>query len=298
MSSTAGGSARPGDGVTAIVVTYHPDEDAGLRLQALRPQVEHLVVVDNGSSAEELQRLRTATCEQRVELIENGENLGIATALNVGVLRALEKGSRWVLLFDQDSQVTEGFVAGMLNAFATSPWGDRLAILVPQYRDVRLGLPIPSIRVRDGIEAAMTSGSLIPVRVFQQHGLFREELFIDAVDYEYSLRLRKAGKVIEETAEATLLHEPGAPVLHRFAGQVMFRTANYSPVRRYYQERNKIWVTRRYLFDFPVFCMKLMMFSAKDFTKIVLAEQNKRVKMRYFLRGMVDGLRNRMGRLD
>ncbi len=269
-----------------------------LNLRALRPQVDFLVVVDNGSSEKELERLRTEARGPGVQLVENGENLGIATALNIGVRRGLEHGSGWILLFDQDSRVEEDFVAGMLRGFEASEWGERLAILVPQYLDARLRLPIPANHVREGLEAAMTSGSLIPARVFQQFGVFRDELFIDAVDYEYSLRLRRAGMVIDETAEATLLHEPGAPVLHRFAGRVVFRTANYSPVRRYYQERNKIWVTRRYFGKFPVFCLKLMMFSAKDFTKIVLAESNKLTKLRFFLRGVADGLRGRMGRIE
>ena len=38
-------------GITAVVVTYNPDPEQLARLcQAVQPQVEHVVLVDNGSS--------------------------------------------------------------------------------------------------------------------------------------------------------------------------------------------------------------------------------------------------------
>jgi hypothetical protein len=58
---------------------------------------------------------------------------------------------------------------------------------------------------------------------------------------------------------------------------IPLQTHNYSPVRRYYQERNKIWVTRRYWSKFPFFCAKLFFFSAKDYFKILFAEDNMHV---------------------
>lgn len=283
--------------VCAVVVTFHPDEDVFANLVIVRPQVENLVVIDNGSTEDELRPLRAFAATYTFEVIENGENLGIASALNIGVQRALALDSTWVLLFDQDSRVTDGFAATMLRCFETSAWRERLAVLVPRYIDKRLGTPLlPGVPVREGIEAATTSGSLARVQTLIDFP-FRDELFIDAVDYEHSLRLRRDGRVLDECREAVLLHSPGEPHLHGVFGRVLFRTANYSPARRYYQERNKIWVARRYFFAFPLFCLKLFSFSVKDFIKLVLAEPDKGMKIRFFLRGILDGLRNRMGPL-
>ena len=39
------------------------------------------------------------------EIILNKENLGIATALNIGVRKALENGYEWILTMDQDPEV-------------------------------------------------------------------------------------------------------------------------------------------------------------------------------------------------
>jgi rhamnosyltransferase len=286
------------EAVCAVVVTFHPEADVVDNLAALRVQVDHLIVVDNGSSLEKLMMLRLARERLGFELIENGDNLGIATALNLGVRRAHALGMEWLLLFDQDSRITEGFTASMLQGFRESVWGERLGILVPQYQDMRLNTSIPQDRARkEGLEAAMTSGSLMRVEIFNKIGLFVDELFIDAVDYEFSLRLRREGYVVDESTEALLLHSPGEPCVIRVGDRRLFQISNYGPVRRYYQERNKIWVIRRYFRDFPYFCLKLMMFSSKDIIKIVLAESNKVQKLRMFARGVGDGLKNRMGKL-
>ena len=82
----------------------------------------------------------------------------------------------------------------MLHCFETSRWGKHLAVLVPRYIDKRSGNPIPAKLVDGGsVEVATTSGSLLPTWVFQDHGYFVDDLFIDGVDYEYSLRLRSRG---------------------------------------------------------------------------------------------------------
>lgn len=282
----------------AIVVTYYPDASVFRNLQALRGQVDRVVIVDNGSPAEALALITPACQWPGFTLIENDRNLGIATALNVGLRQATALGASWVVLFDQDSRVADGFFATMIAAFERSRWGDRLGILVPHYLDSRLGTPLLQNTVQHGLEAAMTSGSLLRLPTFAKIGDFVDELFIDGVDYEFSLRLRKAGYVIDECRDAMLLHSPGEPKRHTLLGLFRYQTANYSPVRRYYQERNKIWIARRYFRLFPVFCLKLFFFSSKDFVKILVAENNKGEKVRFFLRGVFDGVRERMGKLQ
>jgi rhamnosyltransferase len=75
----------PQNSVCAVVVTFHPRSSDIENMRIVRGQVQELVVIDNGSSQPELEKLRSVKCEESFELIENGENLGIAAALNVGV---------------------------------------------------------------------------------------------------------------------------------------------------------------------------------------------------------------------
>ncbi|HEV2578510.1 MAG TPA: glycosyltransferase family 2 protein [Acidobacteriaceae bacterium] len=290
-------SPQQGEGIAAVVVTYEPGPELIGNLKALRLQVERLIVVDNGSSAERREIVGVAADTMGIELIENGRNFGIAAALNRGVQRAMECGAEWVFLFDQDSRVTPGFVGAMLRAYRGSRWGERLKILTPQYRDAETGAVLPAVRAKEGIAIAWTSGSLLRVETLREFGLFREELFIDEVDHEYSLRLRRAGMVLDETEDATLLHALGSPARHRLLGRE-FCVTNYSPVRRYYQERNKVWMARHYGRSFPRFVLSRFRMSLSDVWKIVAFEEDKWRKLRHCARGIVDGLRGRMGKLE
>jgi Glycosyl transferase family 2 len=91
--------------VCAVIVTYHPSARMLENNSQVRAQVQGLVVVDNGSSVEELDPLRAKTQSIGFQLIENGENLGIAEALNQGVRWTESQGYPWVILFDQDSKI-------------------------------------------------------------------------------------------------------------------------------------------------------------------------------------------------
>jgi rhamnosyltransferase len=87
--------------VCGVVVTYHPDDDVIENLRAMVVECGHVVVVDNASSPKTQARLASVA---GVEVIAFAENLGVATALNVGARRAAELGRRWIVTFDQDSK--------------------------------------------------------------------------------------------------------------------------------------------------------------------------------------------------
>jgi rhamnosyltransferase len=256
-----------------------------------------LVVVDNGSSEEKRNRLRLTAREVEFTLIENGDNLGIAAALNIGAKWAQSEGYGWVALFDQDSTAPPAFIDTMCHAYDTNRRGDRVALLVPRYIDSRLGIPLPAIYADDGsLQVAMTSGSLMPIAIFNQEGWFEESLFIGGVDYEYCLRLRSRGYSVEECTEAVLLHAPADFTECRVNGSRLFRTSNYSAERRYYRDRNNIWMMRKYCTRYPAFFMSTLSNSLKDCLKILLAENDKRRKVFHMALGVRDGLLGRMGK--
>lgn len=283
--------------VCGVVVTFRPRSEDLENFAKLRPQVQGLVVVDNGSPQETRTVLRTASRACDFTLIENGDNLGIATALNIGVKWAQSVGYRWVALFDQDSTVPPNFIDTMLRAYDSSPRRDRIALLVPRYIDSRRGIPISAIYAEDGsLQVAMTSGSLMPISIVSHEGWFEDSFFIGAVDYEYCLRLRSSGYSVEECADAVLLHAPADFTECKIHGVRLFSTSNYSAGRRYYRERNTIWMIKKYWAKYPAFFVGMLSDSAKDAIKILLAETGKRRKVYYMALGVRDGLLGRMGR--
>jgi rhamnosyltransferase len=283
--------------VCGVVVTFRPRSEDLENLAKLRPQVQGLVVVDNGSSEEKRKLLRIASSEWDFTLIENGDNLGIATALNIGVKWAQSEGYTWVALFDQDSTVPPAFIDTMLRAYDTNCRRDRVALLVPRYVDSRLGIPLPATYAGNGsLQVAMTSGSLMPISLFCQEGWFEECLFIDGVDYEYCLRLRSNGYSVEECTEAVLLHAPANFTECRLSGFRLFSTSNYSAGRRYYRDRNKMWMMKKYCTRYPTFFLGALYNSLKDGLKILLVEDDKRRKVYHMALGVRDGVLGRMGK--
>src|SRR5271165_4899297 len=159
--------------VCAVIVTYHPSAKMVDNLSDMLDQVQGLVVVDNGSTANELRQLRVAAQGFGFHLIENGENLGIAAALNQGVTFAKDKGYPWVIFFDQDSGITEGFVDRMFATWKSHPDRERVCSVHPKYIDPETGIESLVRRASDGGPIiSMTSGALMPVWIFTKLGFF------------------------------------------------------------------------------------------------------------------------------
>ena len=126
--------------VCAVIVTYHPAIKMLEHMRAVLAQVQELIVVDNGSNSDEVAALRIGAQSLGFHLCENGKNLGIAEALNQGVRWAKERGYAWVILFDQDSKITEGFVREMFSAWDSHPLRQRVAAIHPRYVDPDTGI--------------------------------------------------------------------------------------------------------------------------------------------------------------
>jgi rhamnosyltransferase len=285
--------------VCAVIVTYHPNAKMLEHMSDILAQVQGMVVADNGSNPDELHALQTTGRTLGFHLIENRENLGIAEALNQGVLWAKSAGYGWVVLFDQDSTITEGFVCQLLAAWESHPNRERVGSIQPRYVIPETGVESLVPRASDGGPAtAMTSGTLMPMWIFDRIGLFASEYFIDLVDCEYSLRIRAAGYLLADSREAVLLHCAGRPKRLTFLG-FSFGPTHHSAMRRYYMSRNRIAVYRKYFSVFPAWVFQSMYYDfLRETFKCFVGETDRLRKLRSFLLGTWDGLTGRMGRRE
>lgn len=285
--------------VCAVIVSYHPPSEFAECLLDILLQVDALVVVDNGSLGEEIASLRTASLRHNFHLIENDENLGIAEALNQGAHWAKDNHFAWVLFLDQDSRLTESFVAHMLDDWNSHPERARVAAIHPRYIDPVTGMEPLVRRAKDGGPVvSMTSGALMPVWVFDRVGWFASEYFIDCVDFEYCFRIRAAGYLIADSQKAVLLHASGYAKQNRSLLGFTFRPTDYSAIRRYYMSRNRIALYRKYFRIFPYWILQTVYDGARETIKCFISEQDRTIKLHSFLLGTWDGLRNRMGKRD
>jgi GT2 family glycosyltransferase len=107
----------------ALVVDWRrPDDTLGAlgSLAAMVPTPDLLVCVENGSSAEDVARVRTLA-PPATKVIELRENIGFAGAVNLGVAQALEAGADWVLLLNNDAKVERNCLGRLLEEASRYP---------------------------------------------------------------------------------------------------------------------------------------------------------------------------------
>jgi GT2 family glycosyltransferase/Tfp pilus assembly protein PilF len=101
-----------------IILTFNQLEHTKPCLQSIEqhtPQPHELIIVDNGSTDGTLDYLRKyANDHNNVRVISNKENLGFAAGNNQGL--AVANGD-YLLLLNNDTVVTEGWLARMLSVF-------------------------------------------------------------------------------------------------------------------------------------------------------------------------------------
>jgi rhamnosyltransferase len=286
--------------VLAVVVTYNPGPGLLHNLQAIRSQVEHVLIVDNGSM--DIQTVRTAASSTGCALEENGANLGIATALNRGVARALEGEFDWLATFDQDSLLPEDAIRGLLALYAGHPQRTEVGLVAPAHRDrgtqADYHLPVDIIAETSQwrlLRCTITSGSLIRCEVLCDIGGFEDRLFIDSVDHEFCMRMRKSGWKVIEHRGVVMPHSIGAATQHRVLGLRIICT-HHPPIRRYYITRNLLEVAVRNLLFDPVWSTKALLQLTSGAIASVTFEQNRAAKLHAILSGARDFLFRRFGR--
>jgi rhamnosyltransferase len=294
-------TAQCGPRVGAIVVFYHPDEHCIRRANRLAESIA-CVVVDNTPDIFAVDGL-----SPRVRYLPCGDNLGIAAALNRGIAELLREGYDAALLFDQDSEPGPELLKELpklLNDLRSC--GEQVAIVAPSYNDERLGGVAPFVRFKPfrlqrvpasghaliDADFLITSGSCLNLNSVATIGPMDDSLFIDFVDLEWCIRAKRAGYRLLGVPWLTMNHELGGePVV------VLGRTyPMHSPIRHYYLFRNAIALILR---SYVPWSWKSTELVKLPFRLIIYAafptERAAHVSMAF--RGMLDGLRGRLGRL-
>lgn len=297
--------------IAAVVVTFFPDENVGQRLAALARECSTVIVVDNGSNAACLERVRGA----RVDLIALGENKGLAAALNVGLERAIALGFGWAVTFDQDSTPQPGMVAALWRSREARPEPAHVAVVGPRlseekvvHEDHRWVVPHPRCRwgfarvpctTEDlaGVAFVITSGALTDLGIYRKIGPMDEALFIDYIDHDYCLRAFRAGYEIVVSAEAKLVHNFGAQRVVQLAGRVV-RPTFHSALRLRYIFRNRWRLWRLHAWAVPHWAAFDAVSCLHVFARVMVFEDHRRGKFNAMARGTWEGIKGGHGKIN
>ncbi|MDR3067880.1 MAG: glycosyltransferase family 2 protein [Cellulomonas sp.] len=306
--------------VVAVVVSYQPETAALNRLVArLLPQVDGLVLVDNGSDETIVAHL-TALVDgladgpagPDVQLMPLGRNLGIGEAQNRGIDQARTTGATHVLLSDDDSLPASDMVERLVTALTEADPADRVAAVGPVTVDPRTG-SAPLVFTDQGLaprrighlptdEGAqvdvaflIASGCLVDTRALDDVGLMNADLFIDHVDLEWGVRARRAGWTLRVVVGARLEHALGDTTR-----QVPGRSRAVhiqSPVRNYYTVRNTVHLVRTRFFH-RAWRRGYRRWITRYIVYYLLAVPPRATRARLMARGLRDAWSGRLGPLS
>jgi len=274
--------------IDGVVVLYHPDNTIFDNIDSYINGLSTLYVIDNSEIKNEKLIEKLKVKYPTIKYIDNGGNQGIAHALNIGAKLAIENGADWLLTMDQDSKFENNDLQKMIQ------W-------VEENKTIDIGIVSPMHEVDEKKKykfyktITMTSGNLLNLDIYKYIGGFREDFFIDCVDTEFCLRLKKYNLAIKRIEDVVLTHQLGNKEEINSFG-ISFSVTNHNYMRRYYITRNRFRIWNEYEnIDKPYIQFEKIV-TIKEIIKIILAESDKFLKLKYSIRGYLDYRNSKYGK--
>lgn len=265
--------------ILIVIVSYNDPVSLNGIVDLIDCNLYDILIFDNSSNIILIENIKIFCQTKNINLIGSGNNIGIGSALNCCLDYALKHGYEWILTFDQDSR----------------PDGKQLDALNTAIKKYPLIMSFASCFDINGIDRdkfvaySITSGNLVNVTALKEVGGYNEDFFIDGVDFDISLKLRRRGFKIIQIADAKMHHRIGIQS-NNDAKKPTLLYARHVPERRYYQTKNMITLSFRYFLNFPFFISKLfIIFLFSTLLSLIFDDQRfATARMIYF--GLLDSI--------
>ena len=244
--------------VIATVVLFNPNLALLKRLyKSLYHQVDSIIFSDNSednSIKEDVKNWINQLIPSDIIYLDLHKNHGIAYAQNRGIEVAKERGTRFVLLLDQDSALPNTMVSDLISVYERLlHTNHKVATVGPSFLDEKSNVLARIIRYdKIGIQKIIpdeskdferahhiiSSGSLIPIQVLNEVGMMKESLFIDMVDTEWCIRAKLYGYDSFVAPKTIMRHSIG----DEFVSVGQRKVNLHSDFRNYFIVRNSVYV--------------------------------------------------------
>jgi len=242
--------------VASVTVATNAARMLPRQLEALKGQshkIDEIVIVDNASSDGTVEML--ATRYPDVKVLRLPKNAGVGGGYAAGLnYTALDRKHRWTWLLDDDSVPPHDGLQNLLAGLRHVAEGTaEPVVLAPVCMHSGTSVCFPGMLWQGGrlvsklgdpnealtfVDCVISSGSLIHQDAVVAVGLPRADFFMDFVDFEYCLRIRRHGLFIAIVRDSVLEHEIGALTAINILGWKKY-WADHAPWREYYMARNE-----------------------------------------------------------
>lgn len=288
--------------ISAVIVTYNPDNTFCLCVRSIMPQLDKIFIIDNSSDENNFEIIKNAVAEikdeSNIDLLRNQRNLGQAKALNQGFSQAILEGYEWILMLDQDSIPDLEMVNRLIEAYHVCPFQSKLGVIAANYtfKDTNMIKYFNKFnKIYFERDVVMVSGSLVSRQGYLEAGPFREEFFIDSIDTDYCLRLRSKGYRIIVAYNSQMAHAVGNLTVRNF-GNLRLLITNHNHMRCYYMIRNGLRLVLENIFqEFYWSLRNIVWYFFVKPLYIIFFEQDKTRKIKSMLKGVLHAFSNNLG---
>lgn len=185
--------------VTAILVTYNRSDVVSKAIDCVQKQkyaVTNIVIVDNASTDNTLQVLsERRNSDSRITILSRRDNGGYAAGLDAGMRWALSStNTEYFWMMDDDSFLEPETLELLLDTMDD----DTFDMLGLTGFVMKLGSK-KAVEMDESVQPAdyiLIDSALVTREVVRQVGFPNPDFFMMCEDYEYCLRIRKAGYAI------------------------------------------------------------------------------------------------------
>lgn len=278
------------------IVFYYPTKEQVNKVKEYSKLVNKIYIYDNSENNDD-EYAATVTNIKGCDYFSHNLNDGIAKALNSLCQKSKLEGHNYILLLDQDSEFDLENISRLFEAVLEHQ-NKKIGVFAPE------SVPIKSLeecnqqkllKSQVGIHEVkwkITSGSVIDLNAWESVRGFDEDLFIDKVDYDYCINLKKKGLktvVVNNSILFQFLGEPNGGIIN-------YSEHNY--IRHYYIFRNRLYIYNKYDHKSKKI-KKMLALSLSIFRHIFIIaflENDKLKKFKAIKLGYVDYKNNRLGK--
>lgn len=274
--------------LAGAVIWYNPTNQDIKNINSYLNSIDKLYIIDNSEEKDNKNKIPKTT---KIEYIFQNENFGIAKALNIVCEKAIKENYKFILTMDQDSSFNDNDLDKM-KEIAFNQDLKKVGIISPWHK-TKLKIEKPTKEIDYPLDV-MTSGNILNLEIYKKIGGFKDFLFIDGVDIEYCLNLKKNGFKVMRINSVEMKHDLGNIFYRKFLKKE-FMCDNHNYLRIYYMTRNYRYIRKKYHDIAPEFCDILIKIKGLIF-RIVFFENDKYRKLRSIVFGIIDYNKKKYGK--
>jgi len=270
-----------------------------LSLQKVEYKNLEVILVDNESNFEKINKIKSDF--NKVEVIESKENLGFASANNIGIKYAIKNKFEYVMLLNNDTEVNKKFLTPLLNSFQKDNSLGAVQPLIMNYNNRAkvwnaggylnnfFGFPYTNKLNNKKRQIDWITGCCIVLKtkVINKVGLMDEHFFAYYEDVDWSLRIKKLGYKLGVVESSVIFHH----------GTKSSKNSNFegdlSPFVHYLNIRNHIYLVKKHSDKFNFIGVLLYQFLKILFYSIYFIMRLRFSKLKMVYRGLNDGIKNK-----